>query len=88
MKLTVEQKTELSDRLDAFDTTYDGFTNVELHLFRLKFYPDINMEKVNEAMFCNTCLSENGILVNYKHDVYIAFVCGLENRDLNVEEWD
>lgn len=88
MKLTEEQRIELSDRLDAFDTTYDGFTNVEMHLFVLKYYPDMNWDKVNEAMFANTCAAYNGILVNYKHDVYVAFICGLENRDLNVEEWD
>jgi hypothetical protein len=88
MKLTAEQKTELHDRLEAFDTTHDGFTNVEMHLFALKYYPEMNWDKVNEAMFCNTCLAVNGITVNYTHDVYMAFVCGLENRDLNTEEWD
>jgi hypothetical protein len=88
MKLTKEELTELHDRIYGFDTTFDGLTNVELHLFRLKYYPDINMDKVNDAIFGNTGLINNGILVNYRHDVYMAFICGLEDRDLTVEEWD
>lgn len=89
MKLTDEDKNKLHDLLYGYETMCEeGLTSIELHIFILKNYPDINMDKVNDAMFGNTCPMVNGQIVNYRHDVYTALVCGLENRNLNTEEWD
>lgn len=65
----------------------EGFTNKEIEEL-LKQYPDINMEKFNDAMMGNTCMMKDGELINYPCDVEKAIRCGVENRELNSFEWD
>lgn len=64
-----------------------GFTNEEMAEL-LKKYPNVNMEKFNNAMWGNTCMMIEGKIITYHCDVAKALQCGLENRDLTVDEWD
>ncbi len=65
-----------------------GFINLEIKEL-LKRFPDINMEKYNDALMGNTCMmdKQEGIII-YHCDIYKAILCGIENRDLNAQEWD
>lgn len=65
-----------------------GFIQSELKTL-LSWFPTINMDKFNDAMMGNTCmLDENDEIINYHCDVYKALICGIENRDLKLEEFD
>lgn len=47
-----------------------------------------NEDKYWNAQIGITCqMSESGLVI-YHCDVYKSALCGLENRDLNIEEWD
>ena len=48
----------------------------------------VNGEKYDEAMWGNTCGMWDGKFVIYHCDVLKAIQCGIENRDLKLEEWD
>lgn len=84
---------ELEDKVYNFPTKYpEGFTQKEIEKL-LEDYPNVEMSKFNDAMMGNTCQckSEDNvhlIVVNYHCDVYKALVCGLEDRQLRIEEWD
>jgi hypothetical protein len=55
----------------------------------LKDYPGCNMEKYNDAMMGNTCMvNDDKEVINYHCDVYSAILCGVENRDQMLQEWD
>ena len=55
----------------------------------LKDYPDCNMEKYNSAMMGNTCMvSDDKEVISYHCDVYSAILCGVENREQTLQEWD
>ena len=55
----------------------------------LKDYPGCNMEKYNDAMMGNTCMmNDDKEVINYQCDVYSAILCGVENRDQMLHEWD
>lgn len=64
-----------------------GFTNSEIEEL-LKKFPEINMDKFNDAMFGNTCMVIDGETIKYHHDVRSALYCGIENRDQRIDEWD
>lgn len=65
-----------------------GFSSVEIEEV-LKAFPKINMDKFNDALTGNTCMKdEAGNLITYPHDLLKAIICGVENRNLSVEEWD
>lgn len=89
MKLTHSKIEEIVNGGDWKDwrTNKEGFTNVEIAIILNKF-DNINNEKVHGAMFGNTCMMINNHLINYPWDVSMALRCGIENRDLTVEEWD
>tara|TARA_R110000772_G_scaffold17946_3_gene49969 strand:+ start:127888 stop:128130 length:243 start_codon:yes stop_codon:yes gene_type:complete len=79
---------DLEKKVYEFETNSElGFTPIELELILLEF-PDINREKVNDVFFGGTVGVVDGIIRYYKHDVLLALKCGIENRDLNVDEWD
>jgi len=79
---------EIKKLLDSYPTKYEhGFTNDEIADITSKI-PNINMEKVNNALNCNTCMVIDNTLINYHHDVTLAITCGIQNRDINIEEWD
>lgn len=64
-----------------------GFMPDELKDIVSKF-PKINMDKYNDAMMGNTCAMVDEKLVIYHCDVLKALICGIENRDLRIDEWD
>jgi len=65
-----------------------GFLDSELEIV-LEKYPDINKEKVDNALMGNTGqISNKGKFINYHHDVLKAVIAGIENRELKVWEWD
>lgn len=64
-----------------------GFNPDELKEIISEF-PDINMDKFNNAMMGNTCMMEEGQIITYPCDVVTALRCGIENRDINLSEWD
>jgi len=65
-----------------------GFIQSELNSL-LSWFPTINIDKFNDSMMGNTCmLDDNNNIINYHCDVYKALVCGFENRNLTVEEFD
>lgn len=84
--MTVKEIEELLDNYPAKQKLY-GFTDSEIKDIASKI-PDINMQKVYRALFGNTCMVIGEDVVNYYHDVKLALVCGVQNRDLKVGEWD
>lgn len=64
-----------------------GFTSQEIEEL-LKNYPDVNMDKFNNALMGITCMMVDDELVIYHHDVELALRCGLENRNMKWYEWD
>lgn len=74
--------------IEKFKTKYkEGFTYSEIDEL-LKYFPNINMKKYNEAMICNTCMIIDGESIIYHCDVRTALYCGVENRNLRTEEFD
>jgi len=92
MELTLEQHDEIYDFINEYPTfREEGFLPLEQSVVLQKYkkiYPNFNMEKYGEAMMGNTCGMYNGQFVMYHCDVHKAIVCGIENRDLSLEEWD
>lgn len=80
---------ELEDKIYNYPTKYpEGFVKTEIDTL-LKDYPNINMDKFDDAMMGNTCMmSENDGLIIYHCDILKALLCGIENRNLRVDEWD
>jgi len=65
-----------------------GFTNVELKTLLVDF-PDIDMDKFNNAMMGNTCMvNDRKEIINYYCDVLTALRCGIEKREMHWYEWD
>lgn len=79
----------LKDKIYNYNTESKyGFNPKEIE-YLLVDYPNINMNKFNNAMFGNTCMmNERDELIMYHCDILKAIICGLENRDLTVWEWD
>ena len=67
----------------------EGFIQTEQEEL-IKQFPDINMDKYNNAMMGNTCMmdKETGGFIIYHCDVLTALRCGLENRDMYAWECD
>ena len=65
-----------------------GFNSKEIEEV-LKHYPNINMEKYENALRGNTCMmdEEHGLII-YHCDLIKAIQCGIENRELHYHEWD
>lgn len=79
---------ELENKIYTYKTKYkEGFIQVELDEL-LKDFPSINIEKYENAFMGNTCMMRDGNTINYHCDVLKAILCGIENRDLKLEEWD
>ena len=80
---------EIEDKIYNFKTKYkEGLIKSEIEEV-LKNYPNINMDKYNDAMMGNTCMMDeiDGFII-YHCDIVNAIICGLENRGLRFEEWD
>lgn len=49
---------------------------------------NMNMEKYYNAMMGNTCMMDEHGIIQYHCDILAGLRCGLENRDLTMDEWD
>lgn len=65
-----------------------GFTSQEIKDLININYPDISMDKFNDALFCVTARVIDDEIVIYKHDVELGIICGVENRNLYTSEFD
>lgn len=55
----------------------------------LKQFPDINMDKYEDALNGITCMMDDkGGFIIYHCDILTALHCGIENRDIYAHEWD
>jgi hypothetical protein len=80
---------QLKDLVYNYPTKHEqGFIRAELQDILSKF-PDIRMDKYNDAMMGNTCMLDkiDGVII-YHCDVYKAILCGIEDRNLTLNEWD
>lgn len=75
--------------IEKYPTKYkEGFIQTEVDAI-LKKFPEINQQMFDEALYGNTCMyNETDGLIQYHCDIQLAAVCGLENRELTVAEWD
>lgn len=79
---------DLKDIVYGFKTKNpEGFIQSEIYELLIGF-PQVNMEKFNDALYGISCLKIGDNLVIYHHDIEKALICGLENRDLSLEEFD
>ena len=87
--MDTKEKEMLYERVYNYKTKSEyGLTKAEIRDV-LKDYPDCNMDKYNDAMMGNTCMvNEDREIINYHCDVYSAILCGVENRDQMLPEWD
>lgn len=88
-KLTRKQQMRIYSFIYDYPTKHKmGFIEPEIEHVLSKF-PDINMQKYNDAMMGNTCGmdKEDGLII-YHCDLLSAIHCGVEVRDLRFSEWD
>lgn len=84
----LNDKIDIHRMIGEYDTKHkEGFIQPEIEDL-LQIFPNINMDKYNDAMMGNTCIMMGKHIVNYHCDVYRAIICGIEGRDLNIFEWD
>ena len=93
MKLTEKEHKDIHDFIYEYPTLRltDGFLPFEIKEtveYYTKEYPTFNMKKFDDAMMGNTCGMYKGKFVIYHCDVHHAILCGIENRDLKIDEWD
>lgn len=87
-KLSTQQQREIMTKVYEYDTKHtQGFIKSEIEEL-LKLYPEINMDKFNNALGGNTCMRIDNEIITYHCDIYKAVLCGLENRNLSLSEWD
>ena len=78
----------LSEKINNYPTKHkEGFIKSELDEL-LKDYPNIDMNKFNEAMMGNTCMVKEGQVVMYHFDIELALRCGIEKRGMRGYEMD
>ena len=79
---------EIQKLVDKYPSKYEnGLTDAEIKDITSKI-PNINMDKVYNALRGNTCIMIDNNMINYYHDVTLAITCGVQNRNINIEEWD
>ena len=84
------KKQELKDKVYNYKTESKyGFSPNEIKEL-LKDYPNIKMDKFDDALMGVTCMMNEKTheSIIYHCDIYKALLCGLENRNLKLEEWD
>lgn len=64
-----------------------GFKQEEIKEL-LKSFPDINMDKYDNALSHITAIFHEKQILIYPQDVLQGIICGLENRDINEFEFD
>lgn len=64
----------------------EGFIDKEIKRI-LKYY-NIDQKAFNEKLGVHTGLLIDNDFITYHHDVYTALICCIENRELDLMEWD
>lgn len=78
----------IREKVYSFKTkNKEGFVQSEIDAL-LKEYPEVNMDKFNNALRGNTCMMLDNEIVMYHCDIEKALICGIENRNLSIGEWD
>jgi len=78
----------IREKVYSFKTkNKEGFVQSEIDTL-LKEYPNINMDKFNNALRGNTCMMVDNEIVMYHCDIEKALICGIKNRNLGIGEWD
>lgn len=87
-KIDYKSIQEAYEYVDNYNRKHkQGFTYSEL-IDVLSNIEGISMPHVEDAMTGNTGMVIDGDFISYTCDVKKAIQCGLEKRQLNVEEWD
>lgn len=77
---------EIKELIDNYPAEYEnGLTDDEVKDIASKI-PNIDMNKVYKSMSNNTCSVINTTLINYYSDVLLALTCGVENKDVNLND--
>ena len=78
----------IRNKVYNFKTKYpQGFIDSEWKEL-IKDYPDMDMDKFKDALFCITVMGINDETIIYHCDIEKAIICGLEKRGLGTYEWD
>jgi hypothetical protein len=84
----IPSKEEIIKTVNNYSTkNKEGFTDIEIRNL-INQFPTINLTKFNDAFNGNTCMVINNEIINYHCDVINAIICGVENRELRLNEWD
>jgi hypothetical protein len=51
-------------------------------------FEGIDMRKFDDALRGNTCMVIDGKIITYHCDLVLAINCGIEKRDININEFD
>lgn len=78
----------IKERVYNYKTKHEqGFVDSEIKEL-LKLYPDINMDKFDDALTGITCMVIDNEVVVYHSDILTALRCGVENREMRPSEFD
>tara|TARA_R110001592_G_scaffold58417_1_gene176947 strand:- start:315 stop:572 length:258 start_codon:yes stop_codon:yes gene_type:complete len=78
----------LEGLVNNFPTKHkEGFTIPEIDKL-IQLFPNIEISKFDDALLGNTIMVRNGDHINYHCDILTALKCGVENRTINLKEWD
>ena len=78
----------LEGLINNFPTIHkEGFTTFEIDKL-IQLFPNIEISKFDDALVGNTIMVKDGDYINYHCDIITALKCGLENRVINLSEWD
>ena len=83
-----KEPNKIHDLVYNYKTKYEyGFIQSEM-MDIVSNFPDINMDKFENAMYGNTCMVIDDEIITYHCDLEKALYCGTENRNLTASEWD
>lgn len=78
----------IKEKVYGYKTKYkEGFIQSEIDNL-LKDYPNINMDKFNNALTGITCMIIDNQMVIYHCDIALALNCGIDKRNPRNNEWD
>lgn len=78
----------LEDLVYNYPTKHqEGFTPGEIKEI-LSNFQDINMDKFHDALSGITMMSINQESIIFHCDILTALRCGIEDRDIRLQEWD
>lgn len=83
------ENSDVKKLVSTYPTEYEmGFISHEIETFLNENFPQIDKDKLSEAIGVVTALTTKDGTVIYHTDIYYAIVAVLENRDLNSFEID